>query len=100
NLESIDVNPLDVAPEVPDLRRDLHVFVDYVRAHEVKRSHRGNALSKTDAKRLARLMSDPNAVREVDEDGPSEGMDFADDVSLRPAASCWDCWPSAPAASG
>jgi len=31
------------------LRRDLHVFVDYVRAREVKRSHRGNALSKADA---------------------------------------------------
>ena len=48
NLESIDVAPLDVVTAVPDLRRDLHVFVDYVRAREVKRSHRGNALSKAD----------------------------------------------------
>ena len=37
NLESIDVAPLDVATGPPDLRRDLHVFVDYVRAREVKR---------------------------------------------------------------
>ena len=65
NLELIDVAPLNVATELPDLRRDLHVFVDYVRAREVKRSHRENALSKADAKRLARLMSDPDAVREV-----------------------------------
>jgi hypothetical protein len=32
NLESIDVARLDVATELPDLRRDLHIFVDYVRA--------------------------------------------------------------------
>ena len=49
NLESIDVGPLDVATGLPDLQRDLHVFVDYVRAREVKRAHRGNVLSKADA---------------------------------------------------
>ena len=48
-VESIDVSRLDVATDLPDLRRDLHVFVDYVRAREVKRSHRGNVLSKADA---------------------------------------------------
>ena len=66
DLELIDVAALDVATELPDLRRDLHVFVDYVRARKVKRSHRGNMLSKADAKRLARLVSDPDAVREAD----------------------------------
>ena len=83
NLESIDVAPLDVATELPDLRRDLHLFVDYVRAREVKRSHRGNALSKGDAKRLAGLMSDPEAVREVDEEGSSAWIRFVDEVALR-----------------
>ena len=68
---------------MPDLRRDLHVFVDFVRAREVKRSHRGNALSKADAKRLARLLSDPDAVREVDEEGSSAWIDFVDEVALR-----------------
>jgi hypothetical protein len=83
NLESIDVASLDVPTELPDLRRDLHVFVDYVRAREVKRSHRGNALGKTDAKRLARLLSDPDALREVDEEGSSAWIDFVDEVALR-----------------
>ena len=83
NLESIDVAALDVATELPDLRRDLHVFVDYVRAREVKRSHRGNALSKADAKRLAKLLSDPDAVREVDEEGSSAWIDFVDEVALQ-----------------
>jgi hypothetical protein len=81
NLEPIDIAPLDVATELPDLRRDLHLFVDYVRAREVKRSHRGNTLSKTDAKRLARLFSDPDAMREVDEEGSSAWIDFVDEVT-------------------
>ena len=81
NLESIDVAPLDVATGLPDLQRDLHFFVDFVRAREVKRSHRGNALSKADAKRLAKLLSDPDAVREVDEEGSSAWIDFVDEVT-------------------
>src|SRR5215217_5194905 len=82
-VESIDVARLDVATALPDLRRDLHVFVDYVRTREVKRSHRGNALSKADAKRLARLLSDSDAVREVDEEGSSAWLDFVDKVCLQ-----------------
>ncbi len=82
-IESIDVSRLDVVTDLPDLRRDLHVFVDYVRTREVKRSHRGNALSKADAKRLARLLSDPDAVREVDEEGYSAWIDFVDDTALK-----------------
>ncbi len=65
------------------MRRDLHVFVDFVRAREVKRSHRENALSKADAKRLARLLSDPEALPEVEEQGFSAWVDFVDDVALR-----------------
>jgi hypothetical protein len=83
NLESIDVAPLDVVTALPDLRRDLHVFVDYVRAREIKRSHRGNALSKADGKRLARLLSDPDAARDVDEEGSSAWIDFIDDLALQ-----------------
>jgi hypothetical protein len=83
DLETIDVAKLDVATALPDLRRDLHVFVDFVRAREVKRSHRGNMLSKADAKRLARLLSGPDAEREVDEEGSSAWIDFVDDTALQ-----------------
>ena len=82
-IEPIDVARLEVPTRLPDLRRDLHVFVDYVRGREVKRSHRGNALGKTDAKRLAKLMSDADAAEEVDETGSSEWIDFVDDVALK-----------------
>ncbi len=46
NLESIDVAPLDVATALPDLRRDLHVFVDFVRAREVKRCAPGERVEQ------------------------------------------------------
>jgi hypothetical protein len=82
NLESIDVAGLDVVANTPDLRRDLHVFVYYVRSREVKRSHRGNGLSKTDSKKLAKLLSDPEAAREVDEEGYSFWIDFVDHVAM------------------
>lgn len=82
-LESIDVAPLDVVTALPDLRRDVHVFVDFVRTRSVKRSHRENALSKADAKRLTRLLSDPDAEREVDENGSSAWIDFVDEMALR-----------------
>ena len=59
NLEPIDVAPLDVATELPDLRRDLHVFVDYVRAREVKRSHRGNTLSKAECETACQALVGP-----------------------------------------
>ena len=82
-IEPIDVARLDVPTRLPDLRRDLHVFVEYVRDREVKRSHRGNSLSKADAKRLAKLMSDADAAEEVDETGSSAWVDFVDDVALK-----------------
>ncbi len=83
NLESIDVAPLDVATNLPDLRRDLHVFVEYVRTREVKRSHRGNLLSKSDAKRLVKLMSDSEAAQEVERDGFSDWINYVDEVALK-----------------
>jgi len=39
----------------------MHIFIDYVRQRNVKRSYRGNNLSKTDATRLAKLMTNPQA---------------------------------------
>ncbi len=83
NLDPIDVAKLDVVTAAPDLRRDLHVFVDYVRARQVKRSHRENMLGKADAKRLAKLLSDPEAVREVEEEGYSEWLSYVDNVALQ-----------------
>jgi len=83
NIDRIDVARLDVPTRLPDLRRDIHVFADYVRNREVKRAHRDNQLSKADAKRLAKLMTDPEALDEIEGDGSSSWVDFVDGTALR-----------------
>jgi len=55
-LAPIDVSQLDVVSHPCNVRRDLHVFVRYTQEHEVKRLHRNNQLSKSDALQLAKLV--------------------------------------------
>ncbi|MCA1786948.1 MAG: hypothetical protein LC657_13325, partial [Desulfobacteraceae bacterium] len=73
----------DIENHVPDLRKDLHVFVNYISNRAVKRSVRENTLSKADLKRLAKLISDPAAVSDVDKYGESGWIDFIDGLALR-----------------
>jgi hypothetical protein len=82
-LTTIDVTGLDVLENPCDLRRDLHVFADYVQEREVKRLHRSNRLNKSDSLRLAKLMSDPEAVDGVRETGGSSWVDFVDELALQ-----------------
>jgi len=82
-LTPIDVVGLDVRENPGDLRRDLHVFVRYVREREVKRSHRQNTLSKADAGRLAKLMSDPLGPDQVKEQDHSTWLEYVDELCLK-----------------
>ena len=82
-LDRIDVSKLDVPVRTADLRRDLHVFVDFVRERAVKRGHRDNLLNKADAKRLAKLLSYKPPPEEQEEDEYSAWMGFVDDTALR-----------------
>lgn len=81
DVDAIDVAHLDMPAQLPDLRRDIHVFVDHVRDHDIKRMHRDNGLPKADAKRLAKLLSDPKAPAEVDESGYSSWVNYVDRVT-------------------
>ena len=84
HAEKIDETELtDIQNHVPDLRKDLHVFVNYISSRTVKRSVRENTLPKLDLKRLAKLMSDPVAVSDVDKYGESDWIDFIDGLALR-----------------
>ena len=83
NLKQIDVNGLMVFANHCDLRRDLHLFMDYVGNRRVKRSTRGNNLSKMDARRLAKLISDPSASDEVEDSGYSNWLDYIDNTALK-----------------
>jgi len=81
-IAPVNVVSLDVPTRLPDLRRDIHAFVDYVGNRDVKRAHRSNNLSKADAKRLAKLMTDTEALGEIEEDDYSSWVDFVDSVAL------------------
>ena len=62
-IEPIDVARLEIPTRLPDLRRDLHVFVDYVRDREVKRSHRGNNLGKAVQVHLLKDHENPKVAK-------------------------------------
>jgi len=81
-LTPTSVEDLEVFVNPCDLRRDLHVFVDYLQNHSVKRLHRSNNLSKGDATRLAKLMTDPDALEEVQAEGDSQWVDYVDGMTL------------------
>ena len=82
--EKLDETELtDIENHVPDLRKDLHVFVNYISSRTVKRSVRENTLSKQDLKRLAKLISDPFAASDVEKYGESDWIDFIDGLALR-----------------
>jgi hypothetical protein len=81
-LIPIDVAGLYIVENPCDLRRDIHVFVRYVREREVKRSHRHNRLSKADAGRLAKLMSDPLGPEGVKQQDRSGWLDYVDKLCL------------------
>lgn len=82
--EQLDVSDLtNIEDKVPDLEKDLHVFVEYLRNRTVKRSVRGNTLPKADLNRLAKLISDPLAQADVAEDEESDWLNFIDRLALR-----------------
>ncbi len=74
---------VEIDAERPDLRRDLHVFVAYVKDREIKRGHRDNLIPKADARRLAKLMSDKVADDEIEADSYSQWLHFVDRVALK-----------------
>ena len=77
-----DVKALDVVSNSRELRRDIHVFVNYIRERDVKRAHRSNDLPKSDIKRLAKLIGDPETQEEVQATGTSPWIDFIDRLAL------------------
>jgi hypothetical protein len=82
-LERCSTTDLNTYSNPYDIRRDIHAFVEYVRGREVKRAHRSNQIPKTDARRLAKLMSYPDCAAEVEEEGFCWWMDAVDDLCLQ-----------------
>lgn len=82
-LKTTDVKDFEVFANDFDVRKDLHIFVSYVQSRLVKRTARGNHLPKADAKRLAKLMSDPDAAHEVEKGGKASWVSYVDRLALK-----------------
>ncbi|MBV7339650.1 hypothetical protein KFU94_67845 [Chloroflexi bacterium TSY] len=82
-LTPIDVTQLEVYEAPFDLRRDLHALIAYIQNRTIKRATRTNQWPKAEAKRAAKLLSDPDAADDIDQDGYSAWLDFVDDVAYK-----------------
>jgi hypothetical protein len=80
-LTPLEVENLDVFVNPCDVRKDLHTYLDYIRSREVKRSHRSNNLPKSDLQRLAKLMTDPEAVDDLKEAGEAPWVEYIDGLA-------------------
>jgi len=78
NLTPANINKLSVFSNQHDLRHDLHAYVEYIQDRDVKRLHRSNELNRADSKRLAKLMSDPYIIKEVEQNGYSKWINYVD----------------------
>ena len=84
-LETVDIAGLrtSISDGNYELRRDIHAYMNYVQDYSVKRTYRENSLPKSDSLRLARLVSDPQAVDDIREFGGSDWIDYIDNLALK-----------------
>ncbi|MHA1490622.1 MAG: hypothetical protein ACTSRI_13320 [Promethearchaeota archaeon] len=82
-LTQIDITNLDIFINPYDLRRDIHVFMDYVSKRVVKRSYNTNVLNKADTKRLAKLMTYPSLLEEIEKNSQSNWVNYIDWLVLK-----------------
>ena len=81
-LKIIDIDPYEKCSVKVNFRKDLHLYVDYIQNRLIKRSVRENKLPKADAKRIANLLANPDAVAEINEDGEATWVNFIDEFAL------------------
>jgi hypothetical protein len=82
-LEKSDPKNLTTVINPNDVRKDLHAFACYCRDYEIKRAHRDNSLPKVHLTRLAKMMSNPQLIQDVREDGSTRWIDFIDHLNLK-----------------
>ncbi len=75
-LTAIDVTNLDIFINQSDLRHDLHVYIEYIQNQSAKRGLRGDWINKSDALRLAKLMTNPEAEEQIKSHGHAKWLGF------------------------
>ncbi|MFT4973653.1 MAG: hypothetical protein ACI9JY_002863 [Saprospiraceae bacterium] len=80
--KNIDVSQFEIATPEYDIRKDLFRFMQYCQEYTIKRSVYGNMLSKSDYKRICKLMGHPELMEDYNKDMGLEWVDFVDDQAL------------------
>ncbi|MBF0119837.1 MAG: hypothetical protein HQK79_13460 [Desulfobacterales bacterium] len=78
-----DIDSMEVFGNICDLRRDLQSYISYVKDRDIKRSFRENSIPKLDAKKLAKILTDQKAAKEVETYGTSNWLNYVDTVALK-----------------
>jgi len=81
-IKALEKSPDNIRPVDFDFRKDLHLFVEYVRLNEIKRKTRGNDLNKVDVKRIAKWLEQPSILEAYERYGYSSWLDFVDSQAL------------------
>ncbi len=71
-LKGLEVHPAGAVA----LRRDLYLFVDFVRNNGLKRAHRGNGIPKGPALKLAKVLSWAGESEQIERGGEGDWSDF------------------------
>ena len=71
-LKGLELHPASAV----DLRRDLYLFVDFVRREGIKRAHRSNGIPKGPALKLAKLLSWADEAESIARDGEGDWSDY------------------------
>lgn len=76
-LKGLELHPASAV----DLRRDLYLFVDFVRREGLKRAHRSNGIPKGPALKLAKLLSWAGEPGAIERDGEGDWSNYISDVA-------------------
>ena len=82
HIGEMDVSGLEILSCPYDLRQDLHRYMEFVDTREIKRTTRDNRLPKAEAKRLAKLLKNPEVGRNVERMGFSPWLAHVEKIAL------------------
>ncbi len=81
-IKTFDVSRCDIMVTPYDIRRDLHIYIDYVRHREIKRMYRSNDLPKAHSKRLLKLMGHEEEIEYIGQSWGPTWLDYVDRLAL------------------
>lgn len=78
NLAEFDPHGLRIVANQDDIRRDMHIFLQYVSSREVKRTHRNNEIPKADLLRIGKMIGSETIAEDINSHGNSSWINEID----------------------